>query len=57
MNSERGFLLMGNRSRQAALEDAGENDQLRGSFSSVLLIGGFILISWAVVFALYLVRQ
>ncbi|RAP76547.1 cytochrome c oxidase subunit 2A [Paenibacillus montanisoli] len=48
---------MANRTRQEARKDVGENEQLKGTFASVLLIGGFIVVLWIVIFALYLCRQ
>lgn len=48
---------MANRSREEARKDVGEDEQLKGTFASVLMIGGFILVSWVVIFVLYWVRQ
>lgn len=50
-------MLLGNRSYREARKDAGENEKLKGTFSSVLLIGAFIVVLWVVILALYLVRQ
>jgi len=35
--------------------EAGES--LRGSFASVMILGGFIIVSWALVFLLFIVRN
>jgi hypothetical protein len=48
---------MGERSRREARMDKGENERLRGTFASVLIIGGFILASWLFMLGLYLARQ
>lgn len=35
----------------------GKEPALRGTFASVMILGAFILATWAAVFVLYLVRQ
>lgn len=48
---------MDKRSRRQARQDVGEDEQLRGSFVSVLIIGALIAASWLVVLGIYFARQ
>ena len=47
---------MKDRTLEEARKDVGEDELLRGTFVAVLLVGAFILISWLMVFFIYLSR-
>jgi len=41
---------------QKAVEEHYEEEDLRGTFASVLFLGGFLIVSWVGVLILYLIR-
>lgn len=37
-------------------QNTGQDENLKGTFVSVLILGGFLVVSWVGVWALYLIR-
>lgn len=34
-----------------------DEPELKGTFASVMMLGGFLIVSWLLVFAIYLIRN
>lgn len=42
---------------QAKIKSSAQEPSLKGAFAAVLMLGGFLALTWVAVFVLYLARQ